>query len=125
MKPRPDERVVEWTGAQDPSQLFVTAITVAEVSYGIARLRGGKRKQTLAKTAGAVFADFLEFTLPFDAAAAGYYGAIVATRERSGRPITTEDAQIASICRLHDAVLATRNAKDFVATGHAIVDPWI
>ncbi|MFY9265771.1 MAG: hypothetical protein WAO61_10155 [Solirubrobacterales bacterium] len=71
-----------------------------------------------------MFADFLDFTLPFDAEAAGCYGAIVAKRERLEWPITTEDAQIASICLLHEAVLATRNVKDFVAAGHATVDPW-
>lgn len=41
-----------------------------------------------------------------------------------GLPITTADAQIAAICRSRDAVLATRNTKDFMHTGVALIDPW-
>jgi toxin FitB len=43
-------------------------------------------------------------------------------RERAGRPISTADAQIASICRSHGAVLATRNSSDFTDT--VVVNPW-
>lgn len=34
------------------------------------------------------------------------------------------DAQIAAICRVHDATLATRDVHDFDGTGVAVVDPW-
>jgi predicted nucleic acid-binding protein len=49
---------------------------------------------------------------------------LVAEREAKGRPISSADAQIAAICHAHDAVLATRNGKDFEATGVPIIDPW-
>lgn len=124
MRAEPDPRVLKWSYAQPEEQLFLTAVTVAEVSYGIARLAGGKRKRKLALTAGALFADFFDFTLPFDAEAAGHYGALVARRERAGRPIGTEDGQIAAICKLHGASLATRNTTDFEQTGVAVVNPW-
>ena len=62
--------------------------------------------------------------LPFDAAAAGRYGSIVDGRERAGRPIDGFDAQIASICQVHGATLATRNTRDFEDTGVQLVDPW-
>jgi predicted nucleic acid-binding protein len=34
------------------------------------------------------------------------------------------DAQIAAVCRVHDARLATRNLKDFRETGIDVIDPW-
>ncbi len=56
--------------------------------------------------------------------AAVYYGEIAAAREEQGCPISMADAQIAAICRRLAACLATRNTKDFVNTGIALLDPW-
>lgn len=122
MRAEPDPRVLKWFYDQPEQQIFLTAVTVAENSYGIARLPGGKRKRTLALTAGTLFADFLDFTLSFDAESAGHHGPLVARRERAGRPIDTEDAQIAAICKLHEVSLATRNTADFEQTGVAVVN---
>lgn len=49
---------------------------------------------------------------------------MVTRRDRAGLPIDGFDAQIASICCVHDAVLATRNVKDFHDTGIHVIDPW-
>jgi predicted nucleic acid-binding protein len=46
------------------------------------------------------------------------------SRERAGRPIGIADAQIAAICAVHNAVLATPNVRDFLNTGIELVDPW-
>jgi predicted nucleic acid-binding protein len=34
------------------------------------------------------------------------------------------DAQIAAICRVYSATLATRNTGDFADTGIELIDPW-
>lgn len=62
--------------------------------------------------------------IAFDVVAAPRYAEILAVRERAGLPIPTGDAPIAAICRAHDATCATRNTKDFVHTGIALIDPW-
>jgi predicted nucleic acid-binding protein len=49
---------------------------------------------------------------------------VMVRRATLGLPIEGFDAQIASICRAHRAVLATRNVKDFLETGVDIIDPW-
>jgi toxin FitB len=71
-----------------------------------------------------VFADFAERVLAFDAEAALVCATVVSGRDRAGLPIDGFDAQIAAICRVHRAALATRNAKDFQDTGIDIIDPW-
>lgn len=48
---------------------------------------------------------------------------MVTDREKLGRPITVADAQIAAICRVHRATLATRNIKDFHDTGIELIAP--
>ena len=52
------------------------------------------------------------------------YGEIAAAWENPGHPITPFDAQIAAICRSHDAPLATRNTADFIDTGVEVINPW-
>jgi hypothetical protein len=52
------------------------------------------------------------------------YAAVVSTRDRAALPIDGFDAQIAAICRAHNAALATRNGKDFLGVGLELLDPW-
>jgi hypothetical protein len=124
MKAHPSDVVRAWSVVQNRHELRVTAITVAEILYGIERLPGGKRKRALREGAVEIFSRFSEDVLPFDAAAATVYPEIVAHRDRRGAPISGYDAQIAAICRTQGACLATRNEKDFEDVGVDVVNPW-
>jgi predicted nucleic acid-binding protein len=124
MRQKPAPAVISWLRDQNGTELFTTAITIAEVRYGIARLPDGTRKTRLAEAADEIFASFPDQILPFDVAAATVYAAVVAERDRIGAPIDGFDAQIAAICRARRAHLATRNIKDFNQTGVELVDPW-
>lgn len=122
MRDEPEQKVLEWTDTA--GRLHATSVTLAEVEYGIARLRVGRRKDRLAETAARVFADFDDVILPFDARAAHCYAGIVADREKAGRPVASADAQIAAICSSREATLATRNTGDFDGTGINLINPW-
>lgn len=122
MRDEPDKKVIAWT--ETVGQLHTTAVTLAEIDYGIARLPDGRRKDRLTATATRIFADFGDVVLHFDARAARQYAGLVVGRERSGLPIATADAQIAAICASRGATLATRNADDFDATGINVINPW-
>jgi predicted nucleic acid-binding protein len=125
MRPQTDESVLGWVDAQGQDELFVTAITVGEISYGIARLPDGKRKSDLRVAADETFdVDFTDRVLAFDKGAAEHYGHVVSQRERSGRPISMADAMIASICLSYSASLATRNVADFDGVGLHLINPW-
>jgi len=124
MRPSPAPAVRNWVQARATRELYTTAITLAEIRYGIERLPDGRRKELLRITAEDLFAAFADQILPFDAAAAAHYASIVTCRESAGLPIEGFDAQIASICRAHAAALATRNVKDFRDTEIDLIDPW-
>jgi predicted nucleic acid-binding protein len=124
MKTDPSPRVQGWVRERDRRELRMTAITVAEVLYGIERLPRGKRKIAIRRDALEVFGRFADEILAFDAAAALLYAEIVDRRDRLGAPISGYDAQIAAICRTHGATLATRNTKDFENTGGEVLNPW-
>ncbi len=115
----------EWLASQNRASLYATSITQAEILYGIQILPKGQRRQKLLEGASIVFARYLhDRTLPFDGAAAELYSQIAAYRKQLGRPISQFDAQIAAICRVHQATLATRNIRDFLDCGIHLVNPW-
>lgn len=125
MRATPDARVRDWVREVLPDLIFTTSVTLAEVRFGIARLAAGRRRALLGAAADDVFGTFADRVLPFDAAAAHAYADIVVERERIGEPIAGFDAQIAAICRIHRAALATRNTSDFARLGLDLIDPWL
>jgi len=124
MRTAPSEKVLGWVRAQSAAQLCTTAVTLAEVRYGIARLPTGRRKDLLLAAADDVFTTFADRVLAFDAAAAAHYGDVALARARAGAPVSGFDAQIAAVRRRHHAALATRNIDDFDRLGLVLVNPW-
>jgi predicted nucleic acid-binding protein len=125
LRPAPAARVEAWLAARDGADVYLTAVTEAELRYGVAAMGRGKRQQMLAEAVeGTLREDFRDRILPFDSTAAVEYADIGARRRAAGRPISQFDCQIAAIARVHGAVVATRNVGDFDGCGVAIVDPW-
>lgn len=123
--PVPEPGVISWLDSLPAEETAITAITAAELLYGVRRLPDGRRKNELSEAVHAIInADFRGRVEPFDVLAADQYADVVAVRERLGHPISTSDAQIAAICRVLDATLATRNTFDFTDTGVDLIDPW-
>ena len=121
----PAPGVLTWLDSLAVAEIATTAITAAELLYGVARLPDGRRKTELAAAVdGLLDDDFQGRVLSFGEPAARRYADIVSHRERLGRPIGVADAQIAAICRAVDATLATRNTDDFEETGIELVNPW-
>jgi toxin FitB len=121
----PEQSVVTWLDSLPAAEVATTAITAAELLYGVARLPDGRRRAALAETIDVLInEDFRGRLEPFDGLAAEQYAAVVVGREKKGRPISTADAQIAAICRVHSATLATRNIGDFTDTGIGLINPW-
>ena len=126
MKPAPEPRVIAWLDSLPASDVWISAVTAAEIHLGLALLPNGKRRRLLAEMAEQMFLeDFSGRCLPFDFEAAKDYAIIVADRNRLGSPVSVEDAQIAAIARTGGLTLATRNIRDFAGIqGLETVNPW-
>ncbi len=125
MRPAPNPAVEAWIAEQDAEAMYLTAVSEAELLYGVAIMPAGKRRNAL-EAAMREWLDlgFAQRILPFDSAAARAYAEIASARRRVGRPIGEADCQIAAISRCRGAALVTRNVRDFEATEVELVDPW-
>ena len=126
IRPNRDENVVAWVDAQPINELFVTAITEAELRAGVATMPSGKRKKALEAVVNAILQkEFAARILPFDSNAAIEYAAIVSARRALGKPISQFDAQIAAIARANGAAaIVTRNVDDFANLNINLINPW-
>lgn len=121
----PDAAALRWLAEQPAPAIFTTAVTEAEILYGVAALPKSRRRSVLEHAVRLLFADDLAGrVLPFDRDAAREYAAIAASRRQRGRPLGALDAQIAAIARSRGAALATRNTADFEGCGIRLIDPW-
>ena len=121
----PSPKVLRWFEEQAPFSVFTTAVSQAEMLYGLESLPAGRRRSALHLAIEKVFGEeFAGRILPFEEDAARAFAKIVATRDALGRPISQFDGMIAAITRSRHAALATRNVADFQDCGLRIVDPW-
>ena len=119
----PADAVKAWFDRQE--DLYTSAITQAELFYGLERMPKGRRRDELFESLGEIFNEvFAGRILSFDSEAAVSYADVVVGRERRGRPIRQSDAQIAAIARSRGAAVATRNVADFEHCGIKVIDPW-
>lgn len=100
----------------------ITVVTVMELVYGVQRMPRGRKRSAVAAAIEAIVASAR--ILEMSAAAAIAAGNMRSDRASSGRPLDLADAQIAGICSVHRAALATRNTRDFEGLGLELVDPW-
>lgn len=122
----PDPTVTAWIDAQNVETLFLAAISLAELRYGIAALPSGRRKDTLhQQVEQRVVPLFRGRILPFDATASRAYALLRARARAAGQSIGTADGYIAATAAANGLTIATRDAAPFVAAGLTVINPWV
>lgn len=125
IRPKPDNNVIEWVKHQPLDHLYTTAISKAELYYGIQLQSDGKRKVQLLNAINEIFQYGLNSrVLGFDSRSAEYFPDIALARRLAGQPISTADAQIAAISKQYQMLLITRNINDFTGCGIELLNPF-
>ena len=125
MQRRPAPEVAAWLDALPAESIWITAITVFEVRFGLDLLAAGRRRNELEAAFTASLAeDFEGRVLAFDQSAAEAAGRIAASQRRQGRALEVRDVEIAGIVAARKATLATRNTRHFEGLGISLVNPW-
>src|ERR1051326_6933086 len=123
MAVNPDGAVIRWLRFDPRDELYTTAITEAEMRYGAARMSLHKKGRELKGIVDHIFTvRFVDRILPFDSVAARELPSILLNMQRDMRSHSRMDALIASIARVHNATIATRNVSDFEKSGVLLVN---
>jgi toxin FitB len=118
--------LVEWLDTHSAS-LFMSAVTVAEIEDGIAKLRreGARRRSAdLAAWLETLLHLYGDRVLAFDAATARIAGAISDRARGLGQAPGFADIIIAATAQHHGLTILSRNLRHFETLGVAVIDPF-
>ncbi|MDO9265059.1 MAG: type II toxin-antitoxin system VapC family toxin [Desulfosalsimonadaceae bacterium] len=117
---RGDKTIISRLMTFRPFDLAISAITLAEILYGIEKspVRKQERRQRIDSICSQ-----LE-VIVFDEHAAETYGIIRARLERNGTPISERDLQIASIGLAGQYIVVTHNTKEFERIAGLAIEDW-
>ncbi len=107
--------------------LFLSAVTIAELDAGVAKLRrtGAKAKAgRIAYWIEATIALFADRILPFDTPLARTAGALHDNARAAGIEPGFADVVIAATAKHHELMILTRNVRHFHAFGVPLSDPF-
>jgi len=123
-KPDPSPTLLAWMEEQADDELFISALTVAEIRRGLLEKSAGKKRNLLEAWFTGPEGPQALFTgrvLPFDEMAALVWARLMAEGKAKGRPRSALDMIIAAIAEAHGCVIVTDNEKDF--TGLKFINP--
>ncbi len=123
LKKAPDSAVIAWLVRHD-AELALPTIAVAEIAFGIQKIRPDQRADRLDEGLLSWRRRFSDKMFAFTEEAALAYGDIMGDAARQGRGMSVPDGMIAAIARINGGRLATRNLKDFETTGLELISPW-
>ena len=125
VRPSPDPGVARFLAELDEDQAFLSVVTIAELRFGIARLKAGARRSRLQQWVSVELAKrFAGRVLGVDVALAELWGVVLARGRSLGRPLSAMDALIAATASAHALTIVTRNVGDFQPLGLSLHNPW-
>lgn len=119
----PSPQVLTWLAAHD-QELAIPTVTIAEIAFGIAKIRPDQRSELLQQGLDAWRARFADRIFAFTEQASLVYGELMGEAARSGAPMAVPDGMIAATAIANRGHLATRNVRDFHSLPLEVVNPW-
>lgn len=111
--------------AQPAHLLHLSTITLAEVRYGIERLEDTSRRRDIALWLERVLRPlFAGRTLEVSEDVVLRWRQMLEAGRRRGRTFGQPDLFVAAIAALEDLAVVSRDVREFVAAGVAVLDPW-
>ncbi len=104
--------------------LFVSVISIGEITKGIELLEDGKRKRALQSWLQTLERDYASRILSVDQEAGHIWGELTAAAQKQGKIVASNDGLIAATARRHGLHIMTRNIADFQPTGAMLINPW-
>lgn len=124
-KSAPAPQVLTWMDDQMIETLYLSAITVAELRFGVASMPAGRRQTTyMERLEQEVLPAFSGRVISFDPDASRAYCALMTRARNAGLAIGLADGCIAACAAARGLTVATRDTSPFEAAGISVINPW-
>ncbi|MDR3147277.1 MAG: type II toxin-antitoxin system VapC family toxin [Treponema sp.] len=122
-KPNCNIKVRRFIDTHDQTTLFMSAVSIGEISYGVERLLPGEKKIRFTHFLDVQIPEwFGDRVIPVDGEVMREWGRICA---RAGRTLPLLDSLIAATALAQGLTVLTRNTRDFEAIeGILLLNPW-
>lgn len=120
----PDSKVEKWLRAQSTLDLWISVLTMGEVTAGVELAPAPRQDELRRWMTQELSRAFVGRVLPVDDAVARAWGQLSAEARRQGRPLSPIDGLLLGTAKVHDLVFVTRNERDCMDRGVDILNPW-
>lgn len=124
LKSEPSPRVVSWLDTLPEERVYIPSIVIGEIRKGIELLPTGNKKGALTIWLEQLQQRFSGKILSFDEETAVIWALLTSRLEKSGTRAPVMDSLIAASALRYNAILATRNSRDYENTGIQLVNPF-
>jgi toxin FitB len=125
IRPKPEQRVLDWMEAADESLLYLSVLTVGEIWKGLAELAQSKRRAQIETWLEVdLRARFAGRILPIDGPVADRWGQLAGDAKRQGKTLAVIDGLLAASALQHNLTVVSRNTSDFEHTHVSVLNPW-
>lgn len=122
VRPRPDANVRTFVRSQ--TEPIISTLTIHELVFGAERAKEPARRAKLLSWIASIQSQFAGRIVDIDPLVAECAGRLRANAVARGANIDPVDSLIAACALTRDAIVATRNVRDFAPLGVTVVDPW-
>jgi len=105
--------------------LFISVISIGEITKGINLLEESHRKRELNSWLQAIECHYSNRVLPIDLETVRIWGEFTAKAQKSGKTVAANDGLIAATALRNGLHVVTRNVDDFEQSGVLIINPWL
>lgn len=124
-KPKPNGNVILWLENQLEESLFLSILTVGEISKAIVKLPDSKRRSELLEWLNGLIYRFEKRILPIDLKTIEIWAALTGKLEIQGRVLPIVESLIVATALTHNLTVITRNENDFADTNVKLLNIWL
>ena len=125
-RPKPDQRVVAFVAAQPLQDLFISAVTLAEIRFGIEMVAVAQRRADLVQwLSSKVRPLFEQRVLQVSEDVMLKWRLMVEDGRRAGHTFSQPDLIIAASAAHYGLTVVTRDVSDFERAKVPVLNPWL
>jgi toxin FitB len=125
-RPRPEAKVLAFVAAQPLEHLYVSAVTLAEIRFGIELLpEAGRRADLNDWLTHKVRPIFEQRVIPITEDIMFKWRLLVEDGRKAGHTFSQPDLIIAAAGLHHGLTVVTRDTDDFIKARAAVFNPWV